>query len=305
MPSRRKPTSTRQKKADQQLRRAIKRGDVPPPDVKKSANARPKLKIGPTGRPISGPSTVQSARKLQSTFVKLPSKFLDETKALASNLPLFRPIPDEKALLQLQIDQIPQDHLSCPKRPKWRYDQSKLEVERNEEGVFRKWLSQTDEVIQEWQSRPPPEGSRMPHSTSHFERNLEVWRQLYVIIHLLAQEIYHLLGIDGVSQKSPKSSLSSLIPVVHSYIFHHHFPPILKTERQFLFSRKSIFQVTFAYKHGSNIFANIIPIRASCKWNLTSRKRVLPIKDAGCMSHTFRRLSEKRSSMPSRKSMQN
>jgi hypothetical protein len=187
MPSRRKPTSTRQKKADQQLRRAIKRGDVPPQEVKRSISARRKQKFGPGPSPV-----VQSARILQSAFVKTSPKFLEETKTLASNLPLLRPIPDSRAVLQL-ADHGPDDAfpiLNCPKRPKWRYDQSKLEVERNEEGIFRKWLSQTDEAIDHWQSRALPEGSRMPHSTSHFERNIEVWRQLYVCIHLLAQHVY-------------------------------------------------------------------------------------------------------------------
>ena len=236
MPSRRKPTSTRQKKADQQLKRAIKRGDVPPPEIKKSTNTRRKQRIGPTGRPISGPSetnTVQSARKLQSAFVKVSSDFLEETKTLASNLPLLRPIPVSKAIFQL-TDQTHLPIVISPKRPKWRYDQSKLEVERNEEGVFKKWLSQTDDAIAQWQSRALPEGSRMPHSTSHFERNLEVWRQLYVHIYPPSQYDSYCIDADGVSPKSHKSSLSYLIHVVQSCIFHHHFPPILEIGRLYL-----------------------------------------------------------------------
>lgn len=183
MPSRRKPTSTRQKKADQQLRRAVKRGDVPPPEAKKSTNAHRKQRVGPTGRPIFSPSatnsTVESARKLQSAFVKVSPEFLEETKNLASTLPLFRPIPDSKAVLQY-----PEDFpiLICPKRPKWRYEQSKLEVERNEEGVFKKWILQTNEAIEQWQSRALTGESHIPRSTSHFERNIEVWRQLYVCL---------------------------------------------------------------------------------------------------------------------------
>jgi hypothetical protein len=269
MPSRRKPTSTRQKKADQQLRRAIKRGDVPPPELKKSTNPRRKQRIGPTGRPISGPSesaAVQSARKLQSAFVKVSSKFLEETKILASNLPLSRPIPDSKAVFQL-ADQSRDDLpiLISPKRPKWRYDQSKLEVERNEEGVFKKWLSQTDEAIEQWQSRTLPEGSQMPHSTSHFERNLEVWRQLYVYLHLPAKQTSHFIGADGVSQKFHKSSLSYLIPVVQSCICHRHFLPILEIGKLFLSLQKLIYRGMSAYKHGSSISTNTILIHASSK----------------------------------------
>lgn len=186
MPPRRKPTSTRQKKADQQLRRAIKRGDVPPPEVKKVTGHR-KRRIGPTGRPIAGSSdtaAVEAARRLQSSFVKVSQKFLEDTKVLASNTPLSRPVPDGQSVFHL-LDRNPEDAigtLTCPKRPKWRYDQSKLEVERNEEGVFKKWLAQTDEAIEEWQRELIPEGSPMPRSTSYFERSLEVWRQLYVMV---------------------------------------------------------------------------------------------------------------------------
>lgn len=64
---------------------------------------------------------------------------------------------------------------------------SKNEVERNEEGQFKKWLDQTDQVLKEWVDRGPSpsdgEASSqaevvMPRAPTHFERNLEVWRQL-------------------------------------------------------------------------------------------------------------------------------
>lgn len=153
------------------------------PEPKKPGQNRNR-KTGPTGRPIAGASenaeAIESARKLQSAFVKTSTKFLEDTKVLASNIPLVRPIPPEKAVFK-QFDQAGKEGLetlTCPRRPKWRYDQSKKEVEKNEEGVFKKWLTQTDEAIQKWQDLPPPSGSTMPRSTSHFERNLEVWRQL-------------------------------------------------------------------------------------------------------------------------------
>lgn len=187
MPARRKPTSTRQKKADQQLKRAIKRGDVPPPSdvVKKSAHRRPR--VGPTGQQVGASSVIESARKLQSAFVKLPPDFLEQTKSLASTLPLLRPIPDERAIFPNfpREGETDLEVLSCPKRPKWRYDMTKLEVERNEEGLFKKYLAQTDQALERWQGMPDStdSGSGMPRSPSYFERNLEVWRQLYVLIY--------------------------------------------------------------------------------------------------------------------------
>lgn len=185
MPPRRKPTSTRQKKADQQLKRAVKRGDVPPPEVKKKITRNRKPRIGPTGQRIgpSDTSTIESARKLQSAFIKLPPNFLEQTKQLASDLVLLRPIPDEKAIFQsFDPENEPNvEALSCPKRPKWRFDMTKNEVERNEEGVFKKYIAQTDEALEQWQNKASPtDPPAMPRSPSYFERNIEVWRQLYV-----------------------------------------------------------------------------------------------------------------------------
>ena len=182
MPARRKPTSTRQKKADQQLKRAIKRGDVPPPETKKNPHHR-KPKIGSGNAEL-----VESARKLQSAFIKLPPKYLEETKLLASTVPLFRPISTENATFKSFYTEADLQTvvLTCPKRPKWKFDMSKLEVERNEEGVFKKWLAQTDQLLEEWQNREEQDPGNIIttpaqlRSPSYFERNLEVWRQLYV-----------------------------------------------------------------------------------------------------------------------------
>ena len=199
MPARRKPTSTRQKKADQQLKRAIKRGDVPPPEAKKNPHRKPK--IGPM-RNLDNAVLVESARKLQSAFIKLPPKYLEETKLLASTLPLYRPIPVEKATFKpfhIEAD-FPTVVLTCPKRPKWKFDMSKLEVERNEEGVFKKWLAQTDQLLEEWQNLREEQnsgnittGAAQLRSPSYFERNLEVWRQLYVWrnIHIAVFSLKH------------------------------------------------------------------------------------------------------------------
>lgn len=181
MPPRRKPTSIRQKKADQQLKRAIKRGDALPPEAKKTGHHHRKPRLGPTGQPL-GTNVVESARKLQSAFIKLPPKFLEETKDIASNFPLARPILHQNAIFH-DFDRCGDPNaepLSCPKRPKWRFDMSKLEVERNEEGLFKKWIAQTDEALEKWQSEinPTEPTSTMPRSPSYFERNLEVWRQL-------------------------------------------------------------------------------------------------------------------------------
>src|ERR1700733_8704105 len=137
MPARRKPTSTRQKKADIQLKRAIKRGDIPAPSPDTKKQHLKARKRGPTGNFIGSSASdpaIQAARRLQSAFITLPPNFLEETKQLASNLPLPRPIPADAVIFVHPADA--NRALSCPRRPKWRFDMSKKEVEHNEEGVF-------------------------------------------------------------------------------------------------------------------------------------------------------------------------
>lgn len=196
MPARRKPTSTNKKKAEQQLRRAIKRGDVAPEPKKPTHHRRPKgLRRGPTGQPIASENAlVESARRLQSTFIKLPKNYLEETKTLASTVPLQRPIAAQQAVFTSH-DGMRKEDLTCPRRPKWRFDMTKIEVERNEEGVFKKWTEQTDQLLAEWQVKssellkvtpepedPRPQLSAVPASPSYYERNIEVWRQLCVTL---------------------------------------------------------------------------------------------------------------------------
>ncbi|KAF8078905.1 hypothetical protein FPV67DRAFT_84130 [Lyophyllum atratum] len=245
MPPRRKPTSTRQKKADIQLKRAIKRGDVPPPDPKQKVR-KSKLRRGPTGNLIgsaadpANAATIQAAKRLQSAFVTLPPKFLEDTKLLASTLPLHRPIPNEVAIFpDIYSDASDQNapKLTCPRRPKWRFDMTKKEVERNEEGLFTKWLEQMDGLVHAWQnekqsngddqktalpeeeSAGPKEVPTMPRSPTYFERNLEVWRQLWRVT-----EISQILLV----------LLDSRCPLLH-------FPPSLSA---YLSDRKVILVLT-------------------------------------------------------------
>lgn len=200
------PASAKQKKESLQEKRAVKRGDLPPleparPDVRRRARM-------PKGRSVvlspSADPEVEAARKLQSAFVKVSSAFLEETKILASTVPLPRPLPPQAArfpddlLEQIEEGFRTSDALSCPRRPKWRFDMSKNEVEKNEEGVFTKWLLQMDGIVDRWRlpaPPPPPDGESaadadgvispveepkpiVPRAPMHFERNLEVWRQL-------------------------------------------------------------------------------------------------------------------------------
>ncbi|KAH9944200.1 P-loop containing nucleoside triphosphate hydrolase protein [Epithele typhae] len=211
---RRKPISAKQRKEQLQLKRAVKRGDAPAPPPAKPDRHR-KGRRGPTGQQVGAPpasrvAAADSSRRLESSFVKLPPQFLAHTRTLAASIALTRPIPPDRAILSdvpspPAADLPAQDSpLTCPKRPKWRYDMSKKEVEANEEGLFRQWLAQTDASLDpcfdpthspaeadaqaEKTSDHSPGAEHMPHAPTSFERNLEVWRQLWRVT-----EISHII----------------------------------------------------------------------------------------------------------------
>ncbi|PFH49804.1 hypothetical protein AMATHDRAFT_146756 [Amanita thiersii Skay4041] len=227
MPARRKPISTRQKKADQKLKRAIKRGDAPPSEPKPKPNHR--RSRGRGGSELVRDQHAESVRRIQSAFITLPPRFLEETKLIASTTPLHRPIAAVNAIINITNDlsskkDIPV--LTCPRRPKWRYDMSKKEVEHNEEGWFKKWLEKTDEDLRAWQDGTgpfedagSPSNSHTVRSPSYFERNLEVWRQLWRVA-----EISQIILV----------LLDSRCPLLH-------YPPSLHS---YLADRKVIFVLT-------------------------------------------------------------
>ncbi|OCH94706.1 P-loop containing nucleoside triphosphate hydrolase protein [Obba rivulosa] len=227
---RRKPQSPKQKKAKLQLKRAVKRGDVsPPPPYRPERGQGKRGHAGQLGGSSRDAASADSSSRLQSSFVKVPPEFLQHTRQLASTLPLTRPIPPEVAILadlgepaQINEDGPQRPTLTCPKRPKWRYDMSKKEVEMNEEGLFKKWLSQTDVEVNARYSQPvaqpsPEDGQvakaeeqiSMPHAPTSYERNLEVWRQLWRVTEI-SQILLILLDSRCPTLHLP-SSLSSYL----------------------------------------------------------------------------------------------
>ncbi|KAF8313837.1 P-loop containing nucleoside triphosphate hydrolase protein [Clavulina sp. PMI_390] len=185
---RRKPVSAKQRKAQLQEKRAIKRGDLPPPDPSTArrpnkkrpghANVRNNLP-----RDSNEVDKVQAARKLQSAFMKPSPSFLDLSKRIAASRALPRPLPQEVVYPPPELMN-PASDLGCPRRPKWRFDMSKKEVEVNEERQFEVWLKGAKTKIAEWrgidlESTEDRIATGEIKSPSYFELNLEVWRQLW------------------------------------------------------------------------------------------------------------------------------
>jgi hypothetical protein len=119
---------------------------------------------------------------------------LETTKSLAHSTTLDRPIPGDYAIFPVEQMLRDEGRLTCPARPKFRFGQTKKEVEKNEEGLFKKWLKSTEEVVTEWveggevvedeeetgaqADEQVQKKQEWPRSPSWFETNLEVWRQL-------------------------------------------------------------------------------------------------------------------------------
>ncbi|KAG8745900.1 hypothetical protein FRC10_006704 [Ceratobasidium sp. 414] len=185
---RRKPFSAKQRKTQLQEKRAIKRGDLPAP-VPEKTNKKSRHGRRPPADNDAALATAARTRMLVSSFLKPSAEFLDASKKAAATEVLVRPVPESSRILSVGIGNVGEG-LVCPRRPKWRYEMSKKEVEKNEEGLFAKWITQTDETINAWRqdniihfSTPDSSSSILPAPT-YYERNLEVWRQLWRVCEL-------------------------------------------------------------------------------------------------------------------------
>ncbi|KAG9119585.1 hypothetical protein FRC07_005333 [Ceratobasidium sp. 392] len=185
---RRKPFSAKQRKVQLQEKRAIKRGDLPVP-VPEKTNKKPKRGMRPPTDNDAALAAAARTRMLVSSFLKPSAEFLEASKKAAATEVLVRPVPETSRLLNVGVGN-EGEGLVCPRRPKWRYEMSKKEVEKNEEGLFAKWIAQTDETINTWRqaniipATTPDSGSGILPAPTYYERNLEVWRQLWRVCEL-------------------------------------------------------------------------------------------------------------------------
>lgn len=185
---RRVPYSPKKKRQQIQDKRAVKRGDLDPDEVRVPTHvpkARSHLRMSnlPT----------DDGRKLQSRFIALPPDYATTTRNLAYSSVLPRPLPSSSVLFPVDIMLRDEGKMRCPVRPRFKPGSTKKEVERNEEGIFKKWMRETEEVVHSWvdggsassslekgkeKAEVDEEESQWPRSPAWFETNLEVWRQL-------------------------------------------------------------------------------------------------------------------------------
>jgi hypothetical protein len=190
-------------------KRAVKRGELDPSDVRVPSHPtranRPGNSIGTTTTRRADPSNPSNLiiTKLQSKFTALTPAYLDRTRDLAHTVSLPRPLQVGNAIFPVEWMERDEGRLTCPSRPKFRYGQTKKEVERNEEGMFARWVSGTRSFVEVWvEDRSQEEEGQIEEemadreeaeeeeegdgekawgqlrSPTWFETNLEVWRQL-------------------------------------------------------------------------------------------------------------------------------
>ena len=168
--------SAKQKRAQILDKRAVKRGELDPAELRVSNNITV-ASAGPVGGSRyarTGGSMSRTSRKaprtalsdqsmhttrLVSTFVCLTSEYMEETRDEAYRLVLPRPIAEGIRVFPVEIMERDNEgdeatRLVCPVRPGFSYDMTKDEVERNEEKYFADWLKGVEETMRRWVATP-------------------------------------------------------------------------------------------------------------------------------------------------------
>ncbi|KAJ2342185.1 hypothetical protein GGH92_005488, partial [Coemansia sp. RSA 2673] len=176
---RKKPFSAKQKKTQIQAKRAKKREQAENEDEEWDFNRQPKPDSTTTqqqqtdaatpanNKPAVG-SDGRRVNKLTSQFDKL-SRVEIEANKHRSMLPLQRLSGAEG--LTMSFDDAYSADVDIPVRPAWSYGESRESLERREERAYSAWLENINRL-------------RDMETVSLYEKNLEVWRQLWRVVEI-------------------------------------------------------------------------------------------------------------------------
>uniref|UniRef100_A0A7N9ALT7 Guanine nucleotide-binding protein-like 1 n=1 Tax=Mastacembelus armatus TaxID=205130 RepID=A0A7N9ALT7_9TELE len=179
---RKKPFSNKQKKKQLQVKRERKRGDTGSgPSSRNASVERGGERQSDTSdsettdvRRINPQPFSRDARydpnRFRLHFEKESKEEVEKRKKLAQEKVL-QPVSEKE--LEVDINDIypPDKALGFPRRPSWNYDMTRENLLRKEEKSYREYLN-------DLHSRNPP------GSLSHFEHNLETWRQLWRVLEM-------------------------------------------------------------------------------------------------------------------------
>ncbi|KAH8826833.1 P-loop containing nucleoside triphosphate hydrolase protein [Flagelloscypha sp. PMI_526] len=216
-----KPTNVTGLKARKKLARAVKRGDAEAPDPEIAIAKRRGVKRALAHS--DSPQAMEASKKLYSSDMRAPKEYLRYTREVTSNLPLTRPVTTDKVFLDEQEFLVGSSSelkkLTLPQRPPWTYETTKEELERTEEMSYAKWIAATDALITSSASTRLEEDNRndqethpefpRPLNITYFERNLEVWRQLWRVTEI-SSILVCLLDIRAPLLHLPQSMISYL-----------------------------------------------------------------------------------------------
>ncbi|KAJ2749218.1 hypothetical protein H4S06_004701, partial [Coemansia sp. BCRC 34490] len=186
MVNRKKPFSVKQKKAQLQERRARKRNNdendqdnedfgahIDGGDGIRTTTAKSKHQTAAKKTTASSSSSSKPAfnNRLTSQFDKLTRVEIEANKKQS-----MQPIeyPDTKQALTMSFDAAYSVDVDIPVRPPWKYGESRETVEAREAAYFAEWKRK---LVQETQGQ-------FSDSVSLYEKNLEVWRQLWRVVEI-------------------------------------------------------------------------------------------------------------------------
>ncbi|KAM4600794.1 guanine nucleotide-binding protein-like 1 [Polymixia lowei] len=180
---RKKPFSNKQKKKQLQIKRERKRGDTGSGPSSRNASVE---RGGERQSDTSDSETTDIIRRInQQPFNREsrydPNRFrLHYEKESKEEVEKRKKVAREKVLLPVSDKELEVDindiyptekGLSFPRRPSWNYEMTRDALLRKEEKSYR-------EYVDDMHSRNPP------GSLSHFEHNLETWRQLWRVLEM-------------------------------------------------------------------------------------------------------------------------
>ncbi|KAK7887034.1 hypothetical protein WMY93_026655 [Mugilogobius chulae] len=178
---RKKPFSNKQKKKQLQIKRERKRGETGSGPSSRNASVERGDRQSDTSdsettdlRRINqqpgGRDSRHDPNRFRLHFEKESKEEVEKRKKAAREKEL-KPVTDKE--LEIEITDIypSEKGLGFPRRPSWNYEMTRESLLRKEEKSYREYLD-------DLHSRNPP------GSLSHFEHNLETWRQLWRVLEM-------------------------------------------------------------------------------------------------------------------------
>ncbi|XP_053182404.1 guanine nucleotide-binding protein-like 1 [Scomber japonicus] len=179
---RKKPFSNKQKKKQLQVKRERKRGDTGSGPSSRNASVE---RGGERQSDTSDSETTDIRRINQQPFGREgrydPNRFrlhfekeskedVEKRKKIAREKVL-QPVSDKELEMGINETYPSEKGLGFPRRPSWNYEMTRENLLKKEEKSYREYLD-------DLHSRNPP------GSLSHFEHNLETWRQLWRVLEM-------------------------------------------------------------------------------------------------------------------------